>query len=178
MPIPVCLSTTGKYHSIVCSSPASSSITGCSACDSLRTFSIAPCAISRTPSKSTRSSDPGLQRQAYLLARFFFLFFAALRQREGAINRVPELRERAFEILLLVRRPALWRNLLLALEGVVQIAAHALKLRLPRGQRIGLLVIHKSGVEHVTHRDADGIQLILNAQQLQRVFPVSVNQIT
>src|SRR5450432_2162219 len=125
----------------------------------------------------TQRRQPCLQRQPYLLPRFFFLFLAPLRQSERAVNRVPELRQRTLQILLLVRCSSLRRNLLLVLESIVQIAAHALKLRLPRSQRIRLLIIHQTGVEHVAHRDADRIQFVLNAQQLQRVFAVAVNQI-
>ena len=38
--------------------PASSSVTGCSACDRLRTLSSADCAISETSTRSARSGEP------------------------------------------------------------------------------------------------------------------------
>ena len=57
MSIPVCLSTTGMYQSIVLSSPDSSSITGCRACDKLRTLSRVVWAISATSLISARSGE-------------------------------------------------------------------------------------------------------------------------
>jgi hypothetical protein len=72
----------------------------------------------------------------------------------------------------LFRSPIHWGNLLLATQRVVQICANALELRGPRRQRIGLIV-----VQHVAHRQGQRVQIVLDAKQLQRVFPVAVHQI-
>ena len=53
------------------------------------------------------------------------------------------------------------------MDGIVEIRAHALKLRLIRRHRIGLEV-----VEHVAHGERNSIEVILDTQQLQRVHPV------
>ena len=47
----------GRYQSSVLSRPGSSSITGCSACERLRTLSNVVCAISRTSSRSGEIGD-------------------------------------------------------------------------------------------------------------------------
>src|ERR1035437_3833738 len=51
------LSTTGKYQSRVFSNPVSSSITGCNACERLRTLSSALCVISQTSCNAARCSE-------------------------------------------------------------------------------------------------------------------------
>src|SRR5206468_1740095 len=123
----------------------------------------------------TQRSQPSLQRNPDLLARLGLLatrsFF------EGAPDRIPELRERTLQIALLVFGPALGRNLLFMLKRILKISPHALELRTPGGQRIVLPSIQRAGIEHVSHRHADRIQLILNSQKLQRVLAVPVNQI-
>ena len=80
---------------------------------------------------------PRLQREPDLRARF--VFFAVLRQREHAIDGVPELRERAGRGIAAApacgASPARSSS---ALQRVVEIGADALELRGPGGQRIGL----------------------------------------
>ena len=49
---------------------------------------------------------------------------------------------------------------------------HPLELRRPRGQGIGLVV-----VQHVAHGQRQGVEVVLNAQQLQRVLAVAVDQV-
>ena len=56
--MPACRSTTGKYQSSVLSSPVSSSMTGCSAWERLRTLSSVVCAISATSRNSARNGEP------------------------------------------------------------------------------------------------------------------------
>ena len=82
---------------------------------------------------------------------------------EDAIGRVPELRDGLGEVLRLLRRPARDGDGLLLRERVVQIGTDALERRGPGGQRIRLAT-----VQHVAHREAELIEIILNAQQLQR----------
>ena len=111
-----------------------------------------------------------LQRKLDLGARLAGL--AARRQREGAIDRVPELGHGVFQILTLFRSTVGNRNLLLFRQSVVQVSPHPLELRRPRGQRIRLVVI-----QHVAHGQRQGVEIVLNAQQLQGVFAVAVHQI-
>ena len=57
-------------------------------------------------------------------------------------------------------------------SALVEIGAHALELRRPRDQRIGLVV-----VEHVPHGEGQRIQIILNPKKLERVAAISIDQI-
>ncbi len=98
--------------------------------------------------------------------------FAALRQGEGAVHGVPELGHGIAQILPLLRGAIHDRHLLFLLQGVVEIGADALKLGRPRGERIRLVV-----VEHVAHGERQQIQVILDAQQLQGIFTVAIDQI-
>ena len=56
------------------------------------------------------------------------------------------------------------------LQRHVKIVADAVELRGPGGERVRL-----AGIEHVAHGQADGVQIVLDAQQLQRVFAVAVD---
>ena len=113
---------------------------------------------------------PRAQRNSNLRSRL--LLIRTLRQRECAVGRVPELRHRTLQILLLVGAAIHRGNLLLAAERIVQIGSHTLELRRPCRQRIGFFVI-----QHVAHGQAKRIQVVLDAQQLQGVFAVAVHQI-
>ena len=57
------------------------------------------------------------------------------------------------------------------MHGIVQISMDALKLCGPRGERVGLII-----ADHVPHGDSEQVQIILNAQQLQRVLAITVDQ--
>ena len=57
-------------------------------------------------------------------------------------------------------------------QRVVKIGANALKLRRPRRQRVRFVI-----VKHVAHRQRQQVQIVLNAEQLQRIFPVAIDQI-
>ena len=72
----------------------------------------------------------------------------------------------------LLRRPPRQRHRFLLLQRVVQIEADAIELRRPGGERIGLV-----GIEHVAHRQRELIQIVLDAQQLQRVAAVAIGQL-
>ena len=69
-------------------------------------------------------------------------------------------------------RPARHRDLLLAAQRGIEVGADALKLRRPGRQRIRLVA-----VEHVAHRQAELVQVVLDAEQLERVLPAAVDQI-
>ena len=57
-------------------------------------------------------------------------------------------------------------------QSVVEISVHAFKLRRPCRERVGFVI-----VEHVAHGEAERVQIILNAQQLQRVFSIAIDEI-
>ncbi len=113
---------------------------------------------------------PRSQRDSNLRPRFRLV--GIMRQCKGPIHRIPELRDRILQILFLLGSAIHRRNLLLAAQRVVQIRAHALELRRPRRQRVGLIVI-----QHVAHRQRQRVQIVLDAKQLERIFPVAVHQI-
>ena len=114
---------------------------------------------------------PRLQRQPDLGARFRLLSGAG--QVEDAVRGVPELRHRGWPgTATCSGGPAGTSDLFLALQRVVQIEADAIELRRPRDQRIGL-----AGVQHVAHRERELIQIVLDAQQLQRVAAVPIGEI-
>jgi hypothetical protein len=101
------------------------------------------------------------------------LVLAALaRHREHAVDRVPELRDRFAEELALPGAAAVHRQRLLAPQRVGQIQPDALELRGPRGERIAFV-----GVDHVAHRERGKVQVVLDAEQLQRVLAASLGQI-
>ncbi len=56
------------------------------------------------------------------------------------------------------------------LQRDLQIVADAVELRAPGVERIGI-----TGVKHVSHGQADGIEIVLNAQQLERIPTVTVH---
>ena len=63
-------------------------------------------------------------------------------------------------------------NLVLAQQGIVQIAADSIELGGPRGQGVRAV-----GVEHVAQGQPEGIQIALHAQELERIQAVAVDQI-
>src|SRR5262249_41971842 len=85
---------------------------------------------------------PRLQGNPNLSARSRFVTVA--REREHAIDSVPELREGTRKELALLRRLARDGELSLTLESIAQIGADALELRAPGCERIRFLI-----VEHV-----------------------------
>src|SRR5208283_3854460 len=64
------------------------------------------------------------------------------------------------------------RQVLLQLESIVQVPLDPLKLRGPRLQGIRL-----AGVEHVVHAQTQRVKVVLDAQQLQRVSSVAVDDV-
>jgi hypothetical protein len=113
---------------------------------------------------------PGLERDPDLRARLGLVPVA--RQRKNAIGRIPELRQRIGEVLALLGRPRADCQLILTPQRILEIEPHALKLAGPGGQWIRFAV-----VQHVAHREADCIQVVLNAEQLQRVSAAPVGEV-
>ena len=85
---------------------------------------------------------------------------------------VPELVERGRQEFALLRRLAGERHLPLLLQGIVQIEPDAIELRGPGRQRIRL-----GRVEHVAHGERELIEIVLDAQQLQRVAAIAVGEL-
>ncbi len=73
----------------------------------------------------------------------------------------------------MVRRAIRSGKVFFQFQAVVQILVNAIELRHPGRQRIRL-----RGVQHVAHAQGDGIKVVLDAQQLQRVFPVAIHHLT
>ncbi len=57
-------------------------------------------------------------------------------------------------------------------ERRIQIGAHAVELRGPCDQGVRL-----AGIQHVAHRQGHGVQIILQAQQLQRILAPAVHHV-
>ena len=76
------------------------------------------------------------------------------------------------EVLALLGRPPRHGNLRFAPERALEIDADAIELRGPRGQRIRLIA-----VEHVAHRQAERVEIVLDAEQLERVRAVAIGEV-
>ena len=97
-------------------------------------------------------------------------FEAVLREREHAVDSVPELGERLIQIDALVaggRGLGIERFLL---HGVQQIGADAFELRNPGNDRIGL-----AGVLHIAHGQTEGVEIVLDAEKLQGIAAIAVD---
>ena len=73
---------------------------------------------------------------------------------------------------MLLRGAVRHRDLFLLAQRVIQIGSCPLELRRPRGQRIGIVV-----VQHVPHGQREGVEIVLNAKELQRIPAVAINQV-
>ena len=100
-----------------------------------------------------------LERQSNLLSRLGFL--AVLRHPEHAVHGVPKLCHRLREKQPLLRSAVRSGKTLLELQPGVQILMNAFELSRPGRQRIRF-----RGVQHVAHRKRNGIEIVLDAQQL------------
>jgi hypothetical protein len=123
-----------------------------------------------TRHRGTERRLPRLQRHPHLGARLGVV--AGAGQGEHAVGGVPELLEGDAEQFTLLRRAAGDADFFLAPQGVVEIAAEAVELRRPGVERIAGLA-----VEHVAHRQAELIQIVLNPEQLQGIAAVAVGEI-
>src|SRR5262249_4397635 len=117
-----------------------------------------------------QSSLASLQRDADLRARLVRI--AILGEGKGAVGGVPELGKRGAEILTLLGGTFHGSELRLAAECVIKIGANPLKLRGPGGQRIGL-----SGGEHVAHGKRERVEIVLNAEELERVSAIAIGEL-
>ena len=72
----------------------------------------------------------------------------------------------------LFRRPPGDGDVLLLAQGGVEIQPDAGELRRPGGERIAL-----ARIEHVAHRQRELVQVVLNAQELQRVPAVPIGEL-
>ena len=91
------------------------------------------------------------------------------RGREGAIDGLPEPSVRFVEPSLLGREAAGRRQLALPRQRLLEIDAEAREGVGPRGERIGL-----GAVEHVAQRAGDARQVLLDADDLQRVEAIAL----
>ena len=111
---------------------------------------------------------PCLQREADQGAGL--VLPAALGERKDAVERVPELVQRVAQVLPLLGIAIFGRCLRFARNRVFQIRAHPAELPLPRREGIGL-----AAVQHVAHGQTERIQVVLNAQQEERIGAIAVD---
>ena len=95
---------------------------------------------------------------------------AALGEREDTVERVPKLPQRVAQVLPLFAIAILGRCLRFARKGVLQIRTHPAELPLPGRERIGL-----AAIQHVAHGQAERVQVVLDAQQEQRIGAIAVD---
>ena len=94
-------------------------------------------------------------------------------QRKCAIDRAPELRQRIRQPIPIGGRAGRRRELRLSDQRVVEISPDALELLGPGHHRVGAIVI-----QHVAHRQPQLVQIVLNAQELQRILAIPLDQAT
>jgi len=97
-------------------------------------------------------------------------FLAAARQRKRALGGIPKLSQRTAQEGPLLQGTLDHSYRLFPAQGVVQIAMNAFKLSRPRRQRIRFV-----RVEHIAHGQGERMEIVLDAQQLQRVLTVAVD---
>ncbi len=98
-------------------------------------------------------------------------FEARLREGEHAIYGVPELREGLIQIAALIAGGCGYGEGRLLLKGVDEVGADAFELRDPGddGVRLG-------GILHVAHSEAEGVEIVLDAEELERVAAIAVDE--
>ena len=111
-----------------------------------------------------------LERVADLLGGIGFE--TGLREREHAIDGVPELREGLIQIAPLVAGGRGFGDSGLVFEGVDEVCTDAFELRDPGEDWIGL-----GGVLHVAHGEAEGVEIVLDAEKLEGVAAVAVHEV-
>jgi len=96
---------------------------------------------------------------------------ARLREGEHAIYGVPELREGLIQIAALIAGGCGYGKGRLLLKGVDEVGADAFELRDPGddGVRLG-------GILHVAHSEAEGVEIVLDAEKLERVTAIAVDE--
>jgi hypothetical protein len=100
-------------------------------------------------------------------------FETSLREGEHAIDGIPELSEGLIEIAALVAGGSGFGEGGFLLEGVDEIGADAFELRNPGddGIRFG-------GILHVAHSQTQGVEIVLDAEELERVAAIAVDEFT
>ena len=98
-------------------------------------------------------------------------FEAGLGEREHAIYGIPELHEGLIEIEALVAGGCCFGERGFVFERIFEVDADAFELRNPGddGIRFG-------GILHVTHGEAESVEIILDAEELQGVAAVAVDK--
>ena len=98
-------------------------------------------------------------------------FETGLRKGEHAIDGVPELAEGLIEIAALVAGGSGFGEGGFLLEGIDEVGADAFELRDPGddGVRLGRIL-------HVTHGEAEGVEIVLDAEELEGVAAVAVDE--
>ena len=112
----------------------------------------------------------GLERVADLLGSGGFE--TGLRKREHAIDGVPELGEGLIEIEKLVVGGSDLGESRFVVDGILEVGANAFELRNPGEDWIGL-----RGILHVTHGEAEGVEVVLDAKELKGVTAVTVDEV-
>ena len=98
-------------------------------------------------------------------------FEASLRKSEHAIDGIPKLREGLIEIAALIAGWSGYGEGGLLLDRIDKIGADAFELRNPGedGVRLG-------GILHVAHGKAEGVEIVLDAKELEGVAAVAVDE--
>jgi len=122
------------------------------------------------------AGDGGAERGLARLQRIANLlegggFESRLRQGEHAIHGIPELREGLIEKEELVAGGSGLRKSGFVFDGVFEVGADAFELRNPGedGIRFG-------GILHVAHGETQGVEIVLDAQELQRIAAIAVDE--
>ena len=113
---------------------------------------------------------PGLKRETDLRPRFFFVPLG--RQCEHPIDGIPELCNRTDQVLPLLGCLARDGHFLLPLQRIIEIGAYPQELGRPGCERVLSLTI-----EHVAHRQAERVEIVLDAQQLKRVPATPIDEV-
>ncbi len=90
---------------------------------------------------------------------------------EHAIDGVPELGEGLIEVEALVTRGRGFGDGGFVLQGVDEVGADAFELRDPGKDGIGF-----GGVLHVAHGQAEGVEIVLDAEKLEGVAAIAVDE--
>ena len=98
-------------------------------------------------------------------------FESTLCESKHAIDGIPELRERLIEIAALFAGGSGFGEGGFALEGVDEVGADAFELRDPGDDGVGF-----GGILHVAHGEAEGVEVVLNAEELERVAAIAVDE--
>jgi len=116
----------------------------------------------------TQRGLPFLQGELNLSAGFRFL--TLLRESENAVDGVPKLGDRAGQESALLQCAAGSSKSSLQSHSIVEIGSNSLELGRPGCQRVRFVA-----ADHVAHGNGEQIQIVLNTQELKRVFSVAIN---